>query len=74
MCVYRTDRGDIKHMKIYQKNESTTIMYYLSPTRHFKSVEELISFYERNELGEIFRGYAHILQLYFYIRLLIFND
>lgn len=56
---HRTDKGDIKHMKIYQMTrdvKSQDIMYYLSSHRLFYSIEELISFYERNELNEIFRG------------------
>lgn len=44
-------------MKIYQKEEfNSSIVYYLSTRRCFKSIVELVSFYERNDLGENFAG------------------
>lgn len=43
-------------MKIYQKEEKNKILYYLSSRRLFKTIVELVSFYERNDLGENFAG------------------
>lgn len=43
-------------MKINQKREGDQTLYYFSPRRHFKSIVELVSFYERNDLGENFAG------------------
>lgn len=43
-------------MKINQKRENDVILYYLSSRRHFKTIVELVSFYERNDLGENFAG------------------
>lgn len=54
---FRTDNRVVKHMKIYQKNEDENIYYFLSSRRCFKSIIELVSFYERNDLGENFAGY-----------------
>lgn len=54
--ISRTDNKIIKHMKIYQKQENFSVMYYLSTRRHFKTIVELVSFYERNDLGENFAG------------------
>lgn len=42
-------------MKIFQKKESE-VTYHLSTLRHFKTIIELVSFYERNDLGENFSG------------------
>lgn len=54
----RTDERVIKHMKIYQKREGETTLFYLSSRRHFKTIVELVSFYERNDLGENFAGFV----------------
>lgn len=54
----RTDERVIKHMKINQKREGDNTLYYLSSRRHFKTIVELVSFYERNDLGENFAGYV----------------
>lgn len=43
-------------MKIYQKIENGLTLYYLSTRRCFKTIIELVSFYERNDLGENFAG------------------
>jgi hypothetical protein len=43
-------------MKIYQKNDDDQTNFYLSMRRYFKSIGELVSFYERNDLGENFAG------------------
>lgn len=56
MFVSRTDERIIKHMKINQKIENDCTLYYLSTRRHFKTIVELVSFYERNDLGENFAG------------------
>lgn len=55
-CFYRTDERIIKHMKINKKEENDNTLYYLSTRRHFKTIVELVSFYERNDLGENFAG------------------
>lgn len=43
-------------MKIYQKLENEAVTFYLSKQRYFKTIIELVSFYERNDLGENFAG------------------
>lgn len=43
-------------MKINQKRENEVTLYFLSSRRHFKTIVELVSFYERNDLGENFAG------------------
>lgn len=43
-------------MKIYQKVEDGQPHYYLSTRRYFRTIVELVSFYERNDLGENFAG------------------
>uniref|UniRef100_A0A6B2EJZ5 Putative rho guanine nucleotide exchange factor vav3 n=1 Tax=Phlebotomus kandelakii TaxID=1109342 RepID=A0A6B2EJZ5_9DIPT len=58
----KTDKHVIKHMKIYQKRDSETVSYYLSTRRYFKTIIELVSFYERNDLGENFAGLNQSLQ------------
>lgn len=58
----KTDNKIIKHMKIYQKQENFSVLYYLSTRRHFKTIVELVSFYERNDLGENFAGLNQSLQ------------
>lgn len=53
----RTVKREIRHIKIYQtRDESVTLLYYLSNNQQFRSIEDLVSFYEQNELGEIFNG------------------
>lgn len=54
--INRTDEHTIKHMKINQKIEKSNTLYYLSSRRLFKTIIELVSFYERNDLGENFAG------------------
>lgn len=53
--ILRTDNS-VKHMKIYQKIEDGQTHYFLSTRRYFRTVVELVSFYERNDLGENFAG------------------
>lgn len=54
---FRTDQRVVKHMKIYQKVEGeANQFYFLSTRRCFKTIVELVSFYERNDLGENFAG------------------
>jgi guanine nucleotide exchange factor VAV len=43
-------------MKIYQKNEDGQPRYFLSTRRYFRTIVDLVSFYERNDLGENFAG------------------
>jgi guanine nucleotide exchange factor VAV len=52
----RTDNRVVKHMKIYQKIEDCQPHYFLSTRRYFRTIVELVSFYERNDLGENFAG------------------
>ncbi|XP_053949130.1 protein vav isoform X4 [Anastrepha ludens] len=58
----KTDDHIIKHMKINQKTEGDSILYCLSSRRHFKTIVELVSYYERNDLGENFAGLNQLLQ------------
>ncbi|KAG4079230.1 hypothetical protein HA402_006953 [Bradysia odoriphaga] len=58
----KTDDRVIKHMKINQKREGDSVCYYLSSRRSFKTIVELVSFYERNDLGENFAGLNQTLQ------------
>lgn len=62
LLLSRTDSRVIKHMKIFQKRELDAITYHLSTLRHFKTIIELVSFYERNDLGENFSGLNQTLQ------------
>ena len=49
-------------MKIYQKIEGeANQFYFLSTRRCFKTIVELVSFYERNDLGENFAGYEKLI-------------
>lgn len=43
-------------MKIYQSQSGDSFTYSLSSRREFKTIVELVSFYERNDLGENFAG------------------
>lgn len=52
----KTENRVVKHMKIYQKMEDGQPHYYLSTRRYFRTIVELISYYERNDLGENFAG------------------
>lgn len=52
----KTENSVVKHMKIYQKLEDGQTHYFLSTRRYFKSIVELVSFYERSDLGENFAG------------------
>lgn len=54
--LFRTDDHIIKHMKINQENAGESMLYCLSSRRHFKTIVELVSYYERNDLGENFAG------------------
>lgn len=47
-------------MKINQKREGDQILFCLSSRRHFKTIIELVSFYERNDLGENFAGLVRV--------------
>uniref|UniRef100_A0A336LIL2 CSON005630 protein n=1 Tax=Culicoides sonorensis TaxID=179676 RepID=A0A336LIL2_CULSO len=58
----KTDDNVVKHMKVYQDNEGDTVLYLLSKRRQFKTIVELVSFYERNDLGENFAGLNQTLQ------------
>lgn len=43
-------------MKINQKVDNENILYCLSTRRLFKTIVELVSYYERNDLSENFAG------------------
>ncbi|XP_037938230.1 protein vav isoform X2 [Teleopsis dalmanni] len=58
----KADDHVIKHMKINQESEAENVLYCLSSRRHFKTIVELVSYYERNDLGENFAGLNHTLQ------------
>uniref|UniRef100_A0A1I8NW27 Protein vav n=1 Tax=Stomoxys calcitrans TaxID=35570 RepID=A0A1I8NW27_STOCA len=58
----KTDDNVIKHMKINQDHSGDTVAYCLSSRRHFKNIVELVSYYERNDLGENFAGLNQSLQ------------
>ncbi|XP_055374758.1 protein vav isoform X3 [Condylostylus longicornis] len=58
----KTDDHVIKHMKINQKQDGDTVIYCLSSRRHFRTIVELVSYYERNDLGENFAGLNQSLQ------------
>ncbi|KMZ10595.1 protein vav isoform X1 [Drosophila sechellia] len=58
----KTDDHVIKHMKINQENSGDSMLYCLSSRRHFKTIVELVSYYERNDLGENFAGLNQSLQ------------
>ncbi|XP_037916659.1 protein vav isoform X1 [Hermetia illucens] len=58
----KTDDRVIKHMKINQKRDSESVVYCLSTRRHFRTIVELVSYYERNDLGENFAGLTQTLK------------
>lgn len=52
---YRTD-DKVKHMKVYEREMEGVLHYYLSESRFFRSLVELIACYEHTSLGENFIG------------------
>ncbi|XP_073981108.1 vav guanine nucleotide exchange factor isoform X2 [Rhodnius prolixus] len=46
----------VKHMKVYERDLDGTPEYYLSESRFFRSLVDLISCYEHTSLGENFIG------------------
>ncbi|EEB17268.1 protein vav, putative [Pediculus humanus corporis] len=46
----------VKHMKVYEENVEGTLSYYLSLSRFFKSIIELITYYQHVSLEENFVG------------------
>jgi guanine nucleotide exchange factor VAV len=48
--------NDVKHMKICSSCSAMTDSFFLSDTRKFRSVVELISWFSRNSLKEAFSG------------------
>jgi len=50
----------VKHMKVYEKRMEGVTHYYLSESRFFKSIMELITCYEHASLGENFVGYVAV--------------
>ncbi|XP_059480997.1 protein vav isoform X2 [Neocloeon triangulifer] len=55
----------VKHMKVYQKLSEGRLVYFLSESRLFPSIEDLIRFYEHTSLSENFHGLDVTLQLPF---------
>jgi len=50
----------VKHMKVYEKRMEGVTHYYLSESRFFKTIMELITCYEHASLGENFVGYVAV--------------
>lgn len=53
----------VKHMKVYGKQMDGSLQFYLSESRFFKSIVELINCYEQSSLGENFVGLDETLKL-----------
>lgn len=51
----RTD-NTVKHMRVCRKPIDQVQHYYLSESRFFRSVVELITYYEKTSLSENFEG------------------
>lgn len=50
---YRAD-GAVKHIRVFKRDVDGADLYYLSESRFFKSVVELVEYYERVSLSENF--------------------
>lgn len=50
---YRTD-GTVKHIRVFNREVDGADLYYLSESRFFKSMIELVEYYERASLAENF--------------------
>ncbi|XP_034948388.1 protein vav [Chelonus insularis] len=48
--------GVVKHVRIFKRDVNGTELYYLSESRFFKSVVELVEYYERASLAENFEN------------------
>lgn len=59
---YRSD-NTVKHMRVCRRPIESVQHYYLSESRFFRSVIELVSYYEKTSLIENFVGYDF--QIYF---------
>ncbi|KAK0180051.1 hypothetical protein PV327_005733 [Microctonus hyperodae] len=46
--------GAVKHIRVFKRDVEGADLYYLSESRFFKSVVELVEFYERESLSENF--------------------
>jgi len=57
-------KGEVKHMKILTTSDES--LFCLSESRYFKSVVELIAWYETNSLAESFSGLDTCLGRAFY--------
>ena len=44
----------MKHIRVFQRDVDGADLYYLSESRFFKSVVELVEYYERSSLSENF--------------------
>ena len=53
--LHRTD-NTVKHMRVCRKPIDQVPHYYLSESRFFRSVVELITYYEKTSLSENFEG------------------
>lgn len=47
-------------MKVYEKNMNGMTNFYLSESRFFPSLIDLVSCYEQTSLGENFMGYVRL--------------
>lgn len=52
-CFPRTNNR-VKHLKIYSFLKEAEERFYFSSSKHFNSIEELIAYYQKNNLREIF--------------------
>lgn len=58
--LFRTE-DEVKHMKVFEQRDSEgTQHYYLSESRFFRSIVDLISCYEHSSLGENYAGYEPV--------------
>lgn len=53
--IPRTD-NTVKHMRVCRKPIDQVQHYFLSESRFFRSVVELVSYYEKTSLSENFEG------------------
>lgn len=60
-------------MKVYEDKSSGVSNFYLSQSRYFSNLVELVTCYEQTSLGENFMGYAHFI-LYYWIIILSFHS
>lgn len=52
--IFFRAEGAVKHIRIFKRDVDGADLYYLSESRFFKSVVELVEYYERASLSENF--------------------